>query len=169
VTSQDRERALLAVLDGLYLGLGEAAALVEGDGATVALYEASRTVGGAALAWRERLGDAPSAPLGAVAGALEAAARRDPSGRLALAVASSLVGPRVLISLRDAREERGTLDEAGRAASGVASDAVVAALWRCAAAATALGAGDAGDAGASAGFADLARTLDDEGFGESFR
>lgn len=166
MTSLDRERALLAVVDGLYLGLGEAAGLVANDRATVALYEASRTVGEAALAWRERLGDTPATPREAVAAALDSAARRDPSGRLALAAVTSLVGPRVLVSLRDAREEPGVLDDQGRAVSGVASDAVVAAIWRCAGAATALG---AGDEAASAGYGELARTLDDEGFGESFR
>lgn len=160
----DRERAALDAVDGLYLGLGEAAPALEGDAATIALYESSREVGAAALAWRERLDAGPATPRAAVAGTLAEAARLDPSGRLALAAMTSLVGPRVLVTLRDLREE-GDLDEAARAASSVASDAVVAAIWRCARAAERLGPGD--PAGAE-GFAALARRLEAEGFGESF-
>lgn len=163
----ERERVLLGVLDGLYRGLGEAAPRAGEDAAVVALYEAARTVGEAALAWRERLGGEPAAPLAAIVEAFAAAAGLDPSGRLSLAVATSLVGPRVLVSLRDAREEPGgePLDEGGRAASAAASDAVVAAIWRCARAAEGL---EAGEEGAD-GFAALARRLDDDGYGESFR
>ncbi len=163
----ERERALLGVLDGLYRGLGEAAPRAGEDAAAVALYEAARAVGGAALAWRGRLGDEPAEPLAAIVEVFGAAAGLDPSGRLSLAVATSLVGPRVLVSLRDAREEPGEvpLDDGGRAASSVASDAVVAAIRRCARAAEGL---DGGEEGAD-GFAALARRLDLDGYGESFR
>ncbi len=167
MSALELERRLLGVLDGLYRGLGEAAPRAGEDAAAVALYEASRAVGEAALAWRERLGDEPAAPLAAIVETFEAAAGMDSSGRLALAVATSLVGPRVLVSLRDAREEpaHDPLDEPARAASARASDAVVAAIWRCARAAEGL----AGDAGGAEGFARLARRLEDDGYGESFR
>ncbi len=170
MTGAERERALLGVLDGLYRGLGEVAPRAGEDGAAVALYEAARMVGEAALAWRERLGDGPAAPLAVIVETFEAAAGLDPSGRLSLAVATSLVGPRVLVSLRDAREEPGDapLGEGGRVASAVASDAVVAAIWRCARAAESPEAGADPLVGAD-GFAALARRLDGDGYGESFR
>ncbi|HQU26972.1 MAG TPA: hypothetical protein PLS29_08085 [Acidimicrobiales bacterium] len=167
MSAAGRERGLLEVLDGLYRGLGEAAPRAGEDAAAVALYEAARTVGAATLAWRERLGDEPAAPLAAIVETFEAAAGLDPSGRLGLAVATSLVGPRVLVSLRDLREEPGEdpLDDGGRSASATASDAVVAAIWRCARAAGAL----AREGEGPDGFAELARRLDDDGYGESFR
>ncbi|MHB1905474.1 MAG: hypothetical protein ACYCRG_01015 [Acidimicrobiales bacterium] len=170
MTGAERERALLGVLDGLYRGLGEGAPLAGDDAAAVALYEAARIVGEAALAWRERLGDDPAAPLPVIVETFTAAAGLDASGRLSLAVATSLVGPRVLVSLRDAREVPGEapLDEGGRAASALASDAVVAAIWRCARAAAGREAGAHSAEGAN-GFAALARRLDDDGYGESFR
>ena len=155
------------MLDGLYRGLGVTAPRVGEDAATVALYEAARTVGEAALAWRERLGGEPVAPLAAIVETFDAAVGLDPSGRLGLAVVTSLVGPRVLVSLRDAREEpsEDPLDEGALSASRAASDAVVAAIGRCARAAEAL----ARDRGGPAGFAELARRLDEDGYGESFR
>ncbi len=167
MTGTERERGLLGMLDGLYRGLGEAAPRALEDAAAVALYESGRAVGEAALVWRERLGDAPAAPLPAIVEAFATAAELDPSGRLSLAVATSLVGPRVLVSLRDAREEPGAdpLDEGARAASAVASDAVVAALWRCARAAEGLGETEGG----ADGYAAVARRLDQDGYGESFR
>jgi hypothetical protein len=85
-----------------YRVLGERAGSFDDDGAVVRAYEAARAFGELTLAARERLGEAAE-PLASVAAVLERAAAEDPSGRLALYCVAVVVGPRLLVSLRDAR------------------------------------------------------------------
>jgi hypothetical protein len=104
-----------------YRVLGEAAPTFSDDAAVVRAYEAARAFGELALAIAERLGR-PVEPLGAVAEVLARAVAEDPAGRLALYCVAVVVGPRLLVSLRDAR---GRVDEDARGLLDQASDLVV--------------------------------------------
>lgn len=118
-------RAVLAHLGSCaaapYQVLGEAAPSFSDDAAVVRAYEAARGFGEVALAVREAL-DEPVAAQGVVRDVMARAVGADPTGRLALYCLAVVVGPRFLVSLRDARPE---VDEEARAVIDRASDLVV--------------------------------------------
>jgi len=93
---------LASVFAAPYRVLGASAGSFGDDGAVVRAYEAARTFGELALAARETLGEVRE-PFAPVAVVLERAVGEDPSGRLALYALAVVVGPRLLVSLRDAR------------------------------------------------------------------
>lgn len=99
-------RAILAHLGACaaagYRVLGEAAPTFSDDAAVVRAYEASRALGEIALSVREAI-DQPVEPLALVAEVLTRSVTLDPTGRLALDCLAVVVGPRLLVSLRDAR------------------------------------------------------------------
>jgi hypothetical protein len=119
-------RAVLAHLGSCaaapYRVLGEAAPTFGDDAAVVRAFEAARAFGAVALAAREAL-DEPVEPSALVSEVLTRAVRADPSGRLALYGLAVVVGPRFLVSLRDARE---VVDDEARGLLDDASDLVVA-------------------------------------------
>jgi hypothetical protein len=106
VTPHTREvlTLLASCFEAPYRVVGEAAAIFSDDGVVVRAYETARTFGELALAARERLGG-PSEPLGPLAAVLARAVDEDATGRLALYCVAVVVGPRLLVSLRDARDE----------------------------------------------------------------
>lgn len=113
---------LFACFETTYRVLGEVAPTLGRDAYVIRAYEAARAMGSLALALREHLGEVPFEPVTSLARVLREAARGDESGALFLFAFASLVGPRLLVSLRDARElahlEGGGLDLTS-AASGV--------------------------------------------------
>jgi hypothetical protein len=98
---------LFSCCDAMYRGLGEAAGSLSVDAFVVRTHEMSRALGATALELREALEGRVAAPLAVIEATLTQAAAHDPSGALVLFTASMVVGPRVLVSVRDAREALG--------------------------------------------------------------
>jgi hypothetical protein len=105
VTPTNREIAehLLACYDTIYMVLGESAPTFANDAYVVRTYESARAYGALALSLREHL-EGSSVEANAL---LEAVLRRavagDDSGALVLYAMAMVVGPRLLVSLLDAR------------------------------------------------------------------
>lgn len=161
----DATRACLAHLGScyaaLYRTLGEAAPGFGDDASVVRAYEASRAFGELTLATRDVL-DIDVEPLDVLVGVLARAVAEDASGRLALYCVAVVVGPRLLVSLRDAR---GVVEESGRAMLDHASNLVVGeivAIRDLAGASSGIGASP-GPGAARA----LAQALDDAGYADS--
>jgi hypothetical protein len=102
--SRDPLEHLLACCDAVYLVLGENAPLLSNDAYVVRVHEMSRSFGELALAMRSQLGGSETPPLPIIVSVLRCALERDRSGALALYAMAMLVGPRLLVSLRDARD-----------------------------------------------------------------
>jgi hypothetical protein len=88
----------------MYRVLGASAPSFSDDAYVVLTYESARALGEVALRFREHLGDVAPEPIEPLADALLAAVGGDPTGAMALYCVAMVVGPRVLVSLRDARE-----------------------------------------------------------------
>jgi hypothetical protein len=95
---------LLPLFDSTYRVLGESAPRLTNDAYTVRTYEAARALGEVALSLREELGEVDDTSNDALESVLRESAEGDPSGALLMYCFSSLVGSRLLVSLRDARE-----------------------------------------------------------------
>lgn len=166
----DDARAALAHLfscvDTTYRVLGEHAPSFSRDACVLGAYVAARAVGEVGLDLRAYLGAGPGEPVGVLEEVLVRSSE-DATGVLALFCLVSVVGPRLLVSLRDAREFL-DLDEEARAVLGRASSALVGALHAAGAAVGAAGADLAEDEGWQERARDLARTLDAAGYAESF-
>ncbi len=106
MTPREREIAehLLACHDTIYIVLGESAPTLTNDAYVVRAYEMARAHGELALALREYLGDVKVSPIPLVEGALRRAVARDATGAMVLYAMAMVVGPRLLVSLLDARE-----------------------------------------------------------------
>lgn len=116
-------RRLLSVYDALYRGLGEAAPRALRDAFAVRLHEASRRFGALALALRgEGDNDADIDPL--IYATLRNSMAEDESGALTLYAVAMVIGPRLLVMLRDALEVEDDL--ARRATLSHGSDEVIA-------------------------------------------
>jgi hypothetical protein len=103
-TSRETLTHLLACFDAVYRGLGESAPHLTNDADVVAVYEMGRSFGEVALALRRHLDGVDVAPLAVIVEVLERAARSDDTGAMTLYAMAHVVGPRLLVSLRDARE-----------------------------------------------------------------
>ncbi|MGC1420246.1 MAG: hypothetical protein WA786_09050 [Acidimicrobiales bacterium] len=101
---------LLSCFDAVYRGLGESAPLFTSDANVVRAHEMSRSFGAVALRLREHLDDAAVEPLAIITQVLSEALADDESGSLTLYAMALVVGPRLLVSLRDAREVPGADD-----------------------------------------------------------
>ena len=104
---------LLSCFDAVYQGLGESAPLFTNDANVVRVHEMSRTFGEVALQMREHLDDPAVEPLAIITHVLCEALADDQSGALTLYVMALVVGPRLLVSLRDATEAPGVDDVKG--------------------------------------------------------
>ncbi len=102
--SRDTLEHLFSCFDTMYRVLGSSAPNFSDDAYVVRTYESARALGEVALAFREHLGDVQPSPVGVLEDVLMTAAGDDHSGALALYCLAMVVGPRVLVSLRDARE-----------------------------------------------------------------
>jgi hypothetical protein len=105
VTPTNREIAdhILACYDTIYMALGERAPTFTNDAYVVRSYETARAYGALALELREHLGESTAAPIPVLDDVLRAAADGDDSGALVLYAMAMVVGPRLLVSLLDAR------------------------------------------------------------------
>jgi hypothetical protein len=103
--SDDRDVVahLADCFDAAYQALGELAPLLTFDSYVVCAHEMSRSFGEVALSMREYTGRSPK-PLGIVDAVLRQSWQEDPSGTLTLYAVAVLVGPRLLVSVRDALE-----------------------------------------------------------------
>lgn len=96
-----------SVYDALYLSLGEGAPRAHRDAFVVRLHHASRTFGALALELREVQADASAdvspdvAPDALVYAVMTNSLAEDDSGALALYALAMVVGPRLLVTLRD--------------------------------------------------------------------
>lgn len=95
---------LFSCFDTMYRVLGASAPNFTDDVCVIRTYEAGRAFGEVALAFRERLGDADPEPVASLADVLVEASGDDLTGALSLYCLAVVVGPRMLVSLRDARE-----------------------------------------------------------------
>lgn len=95
---------LFSCFDTMYRVLGASAPNFSDDAYVVRTYESARALGDVALAFREYLGDVDPEPVPALADVLIVAGGDDPTGAMSLYCLAMVAGPRVLVSLRDARE-----------------------------------------------------------------
>lgn len=105
MTPTNREIAehLLACYDTIYIVLGESAPTFTNDAYVVRAYEMARAYGDLALELREHLGGSDVTAVPALEAVLRQAVAGDASGALALYAMAMVVGPRLLVSLVDAR------------------------------------------------------------------
>ncbi|HEV3267082.1 MAG TPA: hypothetical protein VGZ68_01630 [Acidimicrobiales bacterium] len=105
MAARDTMTHLYSCFDTMYAAYGGAAPTFSNDAYVVRAYEAGRAFGGVALAFREYLQEAPGEPLAPLYEALDLARSNDDSGAMMLYALAMVVGPRVLVSLRDARDQ----------------------------------------------------------------
>ena len=106
-TSRQTVEHLLACCDAVYVVLGESAPLLSSDAYVVRVHEMSRAFGALALAMRAHLGDNDVEPSSIIMKILGEAVAGDQTGAMVLYAMAMVVGPRLLVSLRDAREAFG--------------------------------------------------------------
>ena len=122
-----RERTpehLFSCWDAVYRTLGEAAPHVTDDAYVVALHEMSRAFGSVALQLREFLAPTVPAPLPVIERVLRDALAGDDTGALAVYAMTMVVGPRLLVTLLDARAELADGDELRNLIDGAAQATV---------------------------------------------
>ncbi|MGD0852948.1 MAG: hypothetical protein ABSA07_06270 [Acidimicrobiales bacterium] len=112
----DREigEHLLACYDTIYIVLGESAPTFTNDAYVVRAYEMARAHGELALELREHLGDVDVAAPPVLEDVLRRAVAGDDTGALVLYAMAMVVGPRLLVSLLDARTSLSGDDEMAR-------------------------------------------------------
>jgi hypothetical protein len=104
VTARDALARLFSCFDATYQVLGSSAPQLTNDAYVVRTYEAARAIGGVTLSLREVLGAVESQPVAALHDVLLESVAEDLTGALLLYCLAMVVGPRLLVSLRDARE-----------------------------------------------------------------
>jgi hypothetical protein len=92
------------LFDNTYQVLGASAPRLTNNAYTVRTYEVARAMGEVALSLREALGEVEYQSVDALDAVLRESVADDLTGALAMYCFSSLVGSRLLVSLRDARE-----------------------------------------------------------------
>lgn len=107
VEPRDVGEHLLSCFNAVYVHLGECAPTLRTDAYVVRVHEMSRSFGEIALLLREYVGRGAITPLAVIGQVLDQAVANDPSGAMTLFAMALVVGPRLLVSLRDAREELG--------------------------------------------------------------
>jgi hypothetical protein len=96
---------LFSCFNTMYEVLGAGAPNLSEDAYVIRTYETGRAMGEVALAFREYLTDAQPGDVPAMRAVLDDALASDLSGAMVLFCFAMVVAPRVLVSLRDAREE----------------------------------------------------------------
>ncbi len=96
---------LFSCFNTMYNVLGAGAPTLSDDAYVIRTYETARAVGEVTMAFREYLGDAQPEDVPAMRAVLDDALASDLSGAMVLYCFVMVVAPRVLVSLRDAREE----------------------------------------------------------------
>ena len=103
-TEREVGEYLLSCFDTLYRVLGQGAPTLTSDAYVVRSYEAARAFGAVALELREHLGEAEVESVGALEGVLAHSLNSDETGAMAIYALVMVVGPRLLVSLLDARQ-----------------------------------------------------------------
>ena len=126
MTPSNHEMAehLRACFDALYRVYGEGAPTLTNDGYVVRAHEASRAFGTLALELRHHLDGAGEERLAVLEEVLRSAFDHDETGAMAMFTLAMVVGPRLLVSLLDARDAM-TEDAALRLLWDRASDVTV--------------------------------------------
>lgn len=101
-TNEEMATHLLSCYDTIYMALGESAPTLRGDAYVIRTYEMGRAFGALALELRD-FTDAKSTPPPALEAVLRDAVANDDSGAMLLYAMAMVVGPRLLVSLLDAR------------------------------------------------------------------
>jgi hypothetical protein len=104
MSSRETLEHLFSCFDTMYWVLGASAPNFTDDAYVVRTYESARALGDVALRFREYLGDVDAERVPALESVLLAAGGNDPTGAMSLYCLAMVAGPRVLVSLRDARE-----------------------------------------------------------------
>jgi hypothetical protein len=115
---------LFSCFDVIYRVLGESAPTLTNDAYVIRTYEMARALGEVTMSFRENLGEVTIAPLAPLEDVLRRAVASDVSGAMILFAVATVVGPRLLVSLRDARM-LGDLDESERETLNLASEVLV--------------------------------------------
>ncbi len=95
---------LFSCFDAIYLALGEGAPTFSNDAYVIRAHEMSRAFGELGLEARTYLGATDAGPLPVLEGVLRHAVDSDNSGAMAMFAMAMVVGPRLLVSLLDARD-----------------------------------------------------------------
>jgi hypothetical protein len=95
---------LFRCFDTTYLVLGASAPNLTNDAYVVRTYEAARAMGEVTLALRATLGEVSPGSIDALHDVLMESVADDLSGAMLLFCLAMVVGPRLMVSLRDARE-----------------------------------------------------------------
>jgi hypothetical protein len=102
-TNEEMARHLLACYDTIYMVLGESAPTLTSDAYVVRTYEMGRSFGALALEMREYTAASAVDPVGVLDAVLRHAVASDDSGAMVLYAMAMVVGPRLLVTLLDAR------------------------------------------------------------------
>lgn len=102
-SNRDVAAHVLSCYQSLYRVIGERVGELTNDAFVIRAYEAARSFGALALELRPYVGDAVTAPLGVLDAVLGHSIDNDPTGAMALYAVSMVVGPRLLVTLLDAR------------------------------------------------------------------
>jgi hypothetical protein len=156
---------LFSCFDTTYQVLGASAPNLTNDVYVVRTYEAARAMGDVALAFRTILVDVARDPIEALREVLMDSVAEDLTGAMLLYCFAMVVGPRLMVSLRDAREFEQFDEEALRVLN-EASAVVLAEILAVGEAAKGQGPIDDEDWQDQA--RGLARHLEDAGYADSF-
>ena len=126
---RDTMQHLFSCFDTMYATLGESAPMLHNDAFVIRTYEMGRSFGEVALRFRTYLGDVANERVLSLEEVLLRAVASDESGAMVLFAVATLVGPRVLVSLRDARDAGG-LDESALEVLNDASQVLVREILR---------------------------------------
>ncbi len=102
-TNEEMARHLLACYDTIYRALGESAPTLTNDAYVVRTYEMGRAFGELALEMREFTGAVEVPSVGVLDAVLRHAVAYDDSGAMVQYAMAMVVGPRLLVTLVDAR------------------------------------------------------------------
>ncbi len=102
--SRETLERLFSCFDTTYQVLGASAPNLTDDAFVVRTYEAARAMGGVALSLRAILDEVSPSPVEALHDVLMESVVDDLSGAMLLFCVAMVVGPRLMVSLRDARE-----------------------------------------------------------------
>jgi hypothetical protein len=156
---------LFSCFDTTYQVLGASAPNLTNDAYVVRTYEAGRAMGEVALALRTILGEVSGEPLEALSDVLRGSVADDLSGAMLLFCLAMVVGPRLMVSLRDAREFE-EFDDDALAVLNEASAVVLAEILAVGAVAKSQGTID--DEHWQERARGLARHLEEAGYADSF-
>jgi len=125
-TNREIAEHVMSCYEALYRVVGERGRTLTNDAFVIRAHESARSFGALALEMRSYVGDAHPPPPPVLEAVLAHSIDHDPTGAMALYALSMVVGPRLLISLLDARSVtegddtlRALLDHGSRVTVGV--------------------------------------------------